>query len=381
MSNNLDRPAVVTAAAASGTAAVLMFSLLPIVNGALADRYQLSDAELGLTSLAYFTVYSSVALLATAWIRRWSWRQASVVGFGLLAAGVATLWAAELFWIALLGLCVFATGAGILFPVSLTLVSDMANPDRGYGFKGAAEGIVPGALLFLLASSLFANTGFGALMVALFVLVLVCGIACYAMPRGGGDGTTTAGHGGSALLGYGSLLALVIAFVGYAGLWAFFERIGVEQGFEASFINFWLGVSLVMSGVGPLLAAIAQAWMSRTSALVLGMGIAVAVMAMFSGDVSARQYAFALALQPLSYYFGFTFLLALVADADHNGRVSALMGFVLGIGAGLGPAIVGWLRTVDAPVLPMVGGLVVAGVALAIWIQRSLEQSPAVETT
>jgi hypothetical protein len=38
---SLDKPAIVLAAAATGTAAVLVFALLPVIAGTMADHYQL----------------------------------------------------------------------------------------------------------------------------------------------------------------------------------------------------------------------------------------------------------------------------------------------------------------------------------------------------
>ena len=92
MTERRDPASLVLAAAASGTAAVLVFALLPVINGALADRFDLSDAEIGFLSASYFFVYALVALSATLWIRRWSWRRASWVSFLLLVSGLSLIW-------------------------------------------------------------------------------------------------------------------------------------------------------------------------------------------------------------------------------------------------------------------------------------------------
>ena len=70
---NLDRTPVVIAAAATGTAAVLVFALLPVLSGALADQYQLDDVQTGLVATSYFSVYALIALSSSTWIRRFDW--------------------------------------------------------------------------------------------------------------------------------------------------------------------------------------------------------------------------------------------------------------------------------------------------------------------
>ena len=65
--HNLDRTPIIIAAAATGTAAVLVFALLPVLSGALADEYQLDDVQTGLVATSYFSVYALIALTSSTW--------------------------------------------------------------------------------------------------------------------------------------------------------------------------------------------------------------------------------------------------------------------------------------------------------------------------
>ncbi len=240
----LDRPVVILAASASGVASVIVFAMLPILSGLMADHYQLDDVQTGLVASSYFSAYALVSLASLFWIRRFNWRKSALLGFAGLLAGMILAWMAADFQFASLGLMIAGAGAALLFPISLTLVSDMDNSDRGYAIKLAAEQLVPAALLFLLSSALFAGFGLSTLMLTLFFVVLMSAFACYGLPaRGRGDAPDEE-SGGSGWLGYGSLLALALMFSGFAGIWAFLERIGVENDFDPEFTTTWLGGGL-----------------------------------------------------------------------------------------------------------------------------------------
>jgi predicted MFS family arabinose efflux permease len=361
------------AAASAGTAAVIVFALLPVLSGVMADHYALNDVQTGLVATSYFSVYALIALTSVIWIRRVNWLLTTRVGFALMSAGLLATWLAPGFMLASAGLAVVGTGAALLFPVSLTLVSDMHNTERAYAIKLAVEQLVPAALLFLLSSTLFAGFGVSTLLLSLLVVVVLCAVLCLHMPTAGNNAQHQAAQGSNAVLGVGSLLALALAFSGFAGLWAFLERIGADNAFDPAFTNTWLGVGLITSGLGPVVAATLEQHGNRAAWLGAGMGSAALSLALLTGAVTEFAYACVLALLPFSFYFAVTFLMAVVAQADHNGRLAGLMAFALAVGAGAGPALFGWMRAGDGPVVMAMGALIIAGAVLALLIQSRLE--------
>jgi len=372
--NSLDRPATIVAAAATGTAAVLVFALLPVITGAMAEQYSLADEQLGLVALSYFGVYALVALSSSFWIRRLDWRLARRAGFALMLVGLLLCAFAGSFGVARLGLAVIALGAGLLFPVSLTLVSDMEHTERGYAIKLSAEQLLPAALLFLLSSSLLAGHGQTQLMFALFALVIICLVSSNGLPAAGRpDAHTETGSGSSALLAVFSLVALSLNFAGFAGLWAFLERVGNARGFEAGFIATWLGIGLITSGIGPLGAAFIEDRFGRLSPLLLATGISLASLSLLRGEVNETDFAVVLFLLPLAYYFSIAYLFGVVADADHNGKMAGQMSFALAVGAALGPSLFGILLSRDGPVVLAMGLLIGAGAVAMALIQWRLQ--------
>ena len=317
---SLDRPVVVLAAAATGTAAVLVFALLPIISGVMAEQYQLSDVQVGLVASAYFSVYALIALSSSLWIRRLDWNIAKRAGFAGMLAGLLLCVFAGSFELACTGLAVVGAGAGMLFPISLTVVSDMEHTDRTYAIKISAEQLVPAGLLFLLSSALFAGYGQTQLLLALVALVILCLVLSHGLPsRGNPAAHTTAATGSSAALAILSLAALAVNFAGFAGLWAFLERIGAERGFEPGFIATWLGVGLVTSGIGPLGAAFLEDRFGRALPLLVASCLALLSLPLLTGEIDRLDYALVLFALPLVFYFAITYILSVIAEADHRG--------------------------------------------------------------
>jgi len=187
--------------------------------------------------------------------------------------------------------------------------------------------------------------------------------------------------GGKLSLGIASLVALSIGFAGFAGLWAFLERIAVDNAFEPAFTNTWLAVGLITSGLGPIAAALLADRLGRTVPMGVATLIALATLFVLSTSSSTGAYALVLTILPLSYYFAITYMFGVVADADGNGKIAGLMSFALAVGAGGGPAIFGLVRASDGPVILSMSLLMLVGAGMMITIQFFLnKQKNGVET-
>jgi predicted MFS family arabinose efflux permease len=367
--DELERPAVIAAAAGTGTAAIIVFAMMPVLVGGMADRYDLDDLQAGLLATTYFSTYAVVALSSPAWIRRWNWRLVTISGYLIMLASIGLALLAPGYTAARMAVAASGLGAGMLFPISLTLVSDMEHTERVYAIKLAVEQLVPAALLILLSTGLLVASGVQATLAAILSALLLCLLCSAAMPAAGGrHGEAPARVGDGALLGILALLALAINFAGFAGLWVFMERIAVERGFDSEFINLWLAVGLLTSGVGPLLAALLSDRLGRVPPLLLSTLAALASMTLLGGEVTRWTYALALTLLPLAYYFGISYIFSVVATADVSGRIAGLMSFALAVGSAAGPALFGAARHADGPVLSLMAACMAAGAMLIIYI-------------
>ena len=368
--NQLDSRPVIVSVAATGTAAILLFAVMPVIVGALAGQFGLSDTQAGFVATAYFLSYALVALTSPLWVRRLNWRFTARGAFSVLFVGIAVTSFAGTYEQALIGMVISGLGAGVLFPISLTLAADTANPDRTYGIKLTAEQLVPAALL-LLIPLLSLGAGVTAIMFPLLITVGLCLLASLGLPAAGRFAQeAVSGSHQRAGLGYLGLVALAINFAGFGGLWVFFARIAVAEGFSADFTNLWLAVGLITSGVGPLLAALLADRFGRIVPISLGTVAAVLSISVLGLGVNTFRYALVLFCLPLAYYFAVSYVMSVIASADTNGRIAGLMSFALAVGAASGPAIYGTLNDSGAPVLLVMSLLIAVGAVLVIIVAR-----------
>ena len=155
-------------------------------------------------------------------------------GFSLLLLSLFVALQADSFSIAQIAIASAGVGAGLLFPISLTLASDMERTERAYGIKLAAEQLVPAVLLVLISLGAI-GAGMDHLLKAVLVVIVICFLIGLAIPPRGQLQDAQGGQGGSLFLSMVSLVALSVSFAGFAGLWVFFERIAAESGYDPEF--------------------------------------------------------------------------------------------------------------------------------------------------
>lgn len=367
---NIDKPTAVIAACAMSVAAVLVFALLPVITGVIADHFALDDEQIGLIAGAYFGTYAVISATAGLWVRKVSWKMTRIVGFGFMLLGVVTSAQAPSFLLVCAGLAVTAVGAALLYPVAMTLVSDMTHMDRVYAFKLSAEQLIPAAILLALTALVGGVVGLSDLFLVLLLVVVLMFLASLKVPDAGSHKhDQPSSNADTPLAGYLALAALAVNFAGYAGLWAFLERLGTSEGFDPDFVALWLSVGLITAGVGPLGAAWLAERVGRLGPLVLGTLVSLATLVWLTDGLSEQSYALVLTLLPLTYCFAISYLLSVVGAVDCNGYIAGLMPFALAVGAAAGPAAFGFVRAGDGPVVLVMGGLIAVGGLMMAVIQ------------
>jgi hypothetical protein len=252
----------------------------------------------------------------------------------------------------------------------------MRNADRVFAIKLTAEQLVPAAMLFLLTSSFLFVDVYADLFLGILLVVIVGSFSISLVP----GNMRRQKHGvpsnrtktGSLQWGLFALIGLLINFAGFAGIWAFLERIASSSSLDPSFTERWIAIGLVTSGVGPLCVAFIGERLDRRFAIAAASIMTVLCLLLLRGETSELKYSVALFLLPLAFYFSISYMLAIVAEVDYNGKVSSLMSFVLAVGAISGPALFGYLKSVDGPALGVMGALLLVGAGLMIAVQTSI---------
>ncbi len=86
--------------------------------------------------------------------------------------------------------------------------------------------------------------------------------------------------------GYWHLLALLINFAGFAGVWAFLERIASSNSLDPSFTERWIAIGLVTSGVGPLCVAFVGERLDRRVAIAAASTVTVLCLLLLNGETT-----------------------------------------------------------------------------------------------
>ena len=293
----------------------------------------------------------------------------SLLGYALLSTSLLVTYFADSFALAQLAIASAGVGAGLLFPISLTLAADMEQAERAYAVKLAAEQLVPACLLLLVSLGLLMSR-LDNLLLAMIAVIAVCMLLSQALPASGKPDEEMGSASGSLFLSVLALVALSVTFAGFAGIWVFLERIGADADLDPAFTSLWLAVGLVTSGIGPILAAIYGEQSGVIRPIAIGMGLALLTIGLMTAGIGKLIYAFVLTLLPLTYYFALSYVMSLVAEADVNGKMAGLMSFALAVGAALGPAFFGAIRELDGPVLGVMCLLIATGTGLILLVAQ-----------
>jgi len=379
-------PGVLLAATATGTAGAIVFALLPILIGQIADNFNLEDAQLGLVSSAYFSVYSIVALTAPLWIRRCNWRFAGLGGFVALLGGLAALGQSASATQVAIAMAIAGAGAAVLLPISLALVAAMRNKDRVYGIVVALQQLVPTLLLFGISGAWLGGYRLANTVLLIAAVVALMLLLSFALPSTGtANAENTQLHSQSksqrlapAVVG---LFGLALNFAGFAAMWTFLERIAAGSALDPEYTARWIAVGLCMTALGPMISAVLANKLPRALLLSVPTFAAVSSLPLLSGDITPTLYACALVVFPLTYYISLSFILGVIADTDPNGRLQSLMSFALACGALVGPGSFGAMRSADTgTALLLIALALVGGIVLLLWVDRRTKPTQGIKT-
>lgn len=136
------------------------------------------------------------------------------------------------------------------------------------------------------------------------------------------------------------LLMMLLLYTGHGSVWAYQERIGSGLGMTSQQVGNWIGLSMLIGGVGgSLLAGALGLRLGRILPQLLSLGIsAIAAILLVYGETSLL-FATACGLVALSWFYGLPYQMGLLAAFDPKGRAN-MAGLVMTTGgSALGPAI------------------------------------------
>jgi predicted MFS family arabinose efflux permease len=340
---NIDGKAILAACLMSSSGAII-YLISPVLIGGAMEHLGLSSDQAGLLIASYFAGYTLVTLTAVLWLHRCNLQITAWLSTMAFSASLVIGSASVSPNIAMLTLFIGGAGAGLLYGISIMIISQSSDPGRYFGFALAAQLVLGSPLLFAGPAYISPEWGYSGILLATAAFVGLMSIATHWAPK-----TIVAPQASTALaepqenrtLIFTVIAAVMIWFIGYSGIYAFIERIGATGGLTGYEIGLVLSVTITTGLAG----ALGAAWMGNRYGnimphLIGAVGTVITVLLLLNQPGLVR-YALAIIALTLSMNFWLAYMLSSVATADTSGRYAVLVTAALGIGATLGPAIAG----------------------------------------
>jgi len=364
------------------SAGAIVYLISPVLVGSAIDSLGLTSDQAGLLIASYFAGYTIITISAVAWLHRVNMRAAAwLSSFVFITSLLIGTLMSDLTG-AILTMLVGGAGAGMLYGISITIVSQSDDPDRYFGFALASQLLLGSALLFAGPAYIGPNWGYSGILAATAIFVALMSIVIPWTPRAV-SGTAIDDQGAGSSVPITSILtgigAVLVWFTGYSGIYAFVERIGVDGGLSGHQIGLVLSLTIVTGLTGALGAAWLGDRYGKVKPHLIGAAGAVITVILLLGRPELVRYSFAIVFLTLSINFWLAYMLGGVAAIDTSGRFAVLVTAALGVGATIGPAIAGGLIA-NSNYLPMLAFAIVtimAGLMIIVSVLRRL----AVEST
>lgn len=354
MTLNEEHKAIVAACLISAAGAIV-YLISPVLVGSAMDSLGLSSDQAGLLIASYFAGYTLITISAVVWLSRVNMRTTAWVSSLVFVAGLLSAANQTSLTGSIVTMFIAGTGAGMLYGISITIVGQSDDPDRYFGFALASQLLLGSVLLFAGPAWIGPSWGYTGILVATAAFAALTSVAISWTPMAIAEGPVT--PGGAPLrvptsLVLASIVAVLIWFMGYSGIYAFVERIGVDSGLNGQQIGLVLSLTIITGMAGALGAASLGDRYGKIKPHIAGAAGAVITILLLNSQTNLASYALAIIFLTLSLNFWLAYMLGAVAAIDTSGRFAVLTTAALGVGATMGPAIAGGLIS-GSTFLPM----------------------------
>lgn len=382
-----DRSTVIMAALAAAAIGALMYNVLPLYLGAMADGHGLGEAQTGLVGTAFFFGFNLAGLSAVLWIRRLQWRAVSLAVIPvILGCLAASIWISDFGALATF-IVMCGVASGIIYTIGSVIIGDTARPERWYGAKVALESLAGTFLLFLLPATLgkwhgLSGTVAGMGMMIMLLLPLLIFLPStwdkrQLAPSPSPDTRPVTASAKVDVVAIScAILALLSLCAGASAIWAFAERIGRLSGFDPESVGGLLGITLLSGILGSLGVALLGDRI-RPVRFYVGSSLVI-VIALFCLSIpgSFLLYGFGNCLYMIGWSAATPLASAIIARLDHDGRYASLLVPAIGFGSMIGPGVAGWLLetySTTAVLIYASGTIILAALFMLVAARRGSE--------
>jgi len=357
----------------------------PMVVGAMVDRLGMTERQAGLLASIELTGLTLGILALMPLIVRISRSNMAIFAVTtIVTANVITCFVTA-FDLLLPLRFLSGVGAAAAFCVFMNMAASDERPENVFAIVNAIS-IAYSGLVNLAAPQILAKYGLNGILVVLSIITI---LALLTVPWFGPRIEPPSGIRSSVGIAkipttvLPLLAMMLLLYTGHGAIWAYQERIGISSGLSEHTVGRWLGLSMLVWGVGgSLLARLLGMSIGRIWPQTISLGIScLAVLVLVFGS-TPTSFALSCGLIALAWFYGLPYQMGLLAARDPQGR-AALGGVMMSTGGmALGPGIAALFLVGHAhwPIGIFSGICYLAAMAIAISGARSLMRLNALRT-
>lgn len=344
---------------------LLAMLVLPFMISATMTGLNLNEAQAGLLGTAEFLAVMVASLLVSPFIGRIPRRTFAVLG-ACLAIGGNVLSMFQVSYDALLLLRpLVGFGCGLALAAGNATVANAENPE-----KLAGQMSVLFVVLMVITMETFSRVsekwGVAGVYAALAICMLAVAGFLFKLPQRAPakqHSTKEHPHAHRGLFTASSLFMLVAMFafaLRDTMMWAFAERIGQAAGYATEELGALFSIQAVIGVAGPMIASVVGGRYGLKKPAILGIvATGIVTFTILQSSNAKVPYTIAVLFISGTYFYALSYLTALAAELDVEGRVVAASGGFLVAGVAVGPAVSGHL-------------IVQGGYQLASWVNSGI---------
>ena len=345
---------------------------LPFLISAIIHDLDLNEAHAGILMSAEFIFTMLASLLVAPFMGRAPRRTLAIAG--TLLAIIANLISAsmtDLYALAAVR-CIAGIGAGLALACGNACVASAKQPDRIAGHMNVLSVLLM-IVVMLGYAKVMAAYGLPGLYYAMAGTMAVMLLAIPFMPQHAPKELIeprlhSLKPAGNVLLSLPAICMMLAMFVFQARDtmgWAFVERIGTMVGYSGEEVGILLSFQSFVGLIGPLLAALIGKRFGLSTPVILAILLTGGTsLSYVLGEHSKMLYTVGVMTICITYFYALSYLTALAAALDREGRVVAAASSFLSLGLAVGPAISGGLISL--------GGLTLAAWGIAVTVLLTL---------
>jgi predicted MFS family arabinose efflux permease len=349
-----------SASSSAYSVGLLAMLVLPFMIGSTMNGLQLDESQAGLLGTAEFLGVMIASLGIAPFMGKVPRRTVALLGAIVAVLGNFSSMFLASYDALLLVRPLVGLGCGLALAAGNATVASAKNPEK---LAGQMSMLFVALMVFAMEAFAYVSEkwGYAGVYGALAVTMLIATGFIFMLPQRASEPSSSAEHphahrGLFAKASIFMLLAMFAFALRDTMMWAFAERIGQAAGYAPSFLGSLFSIQAVIGIFGPLIASVIGSRYGLKMPVLLGIILTgIVTFTILQSSETKLTYTAGVLFISGTYFYALSYLTALAAELDTQGRVVAASGGFLVAGVAAGPAVSGYL-------------IVHGGYALSSWV-------------